>query len=93
MSNDRTTGRGGGTCVYINNRIKYCLNPVFNSSKDIEIQSIVLTGNSSNERCKEINVVVVYRPPNGSAKKGKEELIRYCESLPGNLKLRITDTR
>lgn len=83
--NDRTYSRGGGTCIYINNRLKYTSS--FNSvnNKDIELQMITLLGNSCNARCKEINIVVACRPPSGNSKSGKEQLITYCESLPDNL--------
>lgn len=46
---------------------------------------VTLSGNSSNESCKRINVVVVYIPPNGNSKSGKEQLIGYCDSIADNL--------
>lgn len=74
----------GGTCIYISNRLKFTSEFASISNKDIELQMITLLGNTCNAHCKEINVLVAYRPPSGSSKSGKEQLIAYCDSLPGN---------
>lgn len=58
--NDRYYSRGGGTCMYISNRLKCTANVQLISNKDIELQSVTLLGNTCNENCKKINIVLVY---------------------------------
>lgn len=83
LRNDREYCRGGGT--YLNNRLKFANIVDSVNNRNIEIQTVLLLGNTSNHRCKEINLVVAYRPPSGNNRKGKEQLIAFCDSLPGNL--------
>lgn len=68
----------------MNNRLKFNNTVGAINKSDIEIQTVMLTGNSNNDRCKEINLVAVYRPPSGINKRGKEQLIAFCDPLPGS---------
>lgn len=85
--NDRSYSRGGGTCI--NNRLKFTKNVEVVSNKDVELQSITLLGNNCNERCKKINLVVVYRPPNGNYKSGREQITKFCDALPDNVRAEL----
>lgn len=65
VRNDRLNKRGGGTCIYIHERIHFDTMSNANlSCKDIEMQAIYLNRESNHQ--KQIIIVLVYRPPSGS---------------------------
>lgn len=66
VRNDRKRGRGGGTCMYVNNNLEYEIVHNAISNKDIEIQSLYLRGRKSSHHQKRIVVLLTYRPPNGN---------------------------
>lgn len=75
-------GRGGGTCFYIKHGLSYtCSNDPL-STKDVEIQSISLTGIRENQQqLKEIEVVLIYRPPKGYELRGRELIIDFVKKI------------
>lgn len=88
--NDRSYSRGGGTCIFVHKRLYFEIYENKLNEKNIEIQGIRLTGNTLNNRCKHIDVVCVYRPPNGNSKCANEQIVRFCENIP---KPRVTINR
>lgn len=62
VRNDRLNKRGGGTCIYIHDQIHVdTKSNVCISCKDLEMQTICLSGESNHQ--KPIIIVLVYRPP------------------------------
>lgn len=65
--NDRQCGRGGGTCVYTTDMLKYHTNVLPVNDVDVEIQSVCITANGSDQIFRPITIVLAYRPPKGSS--------------------------
>ena len=60
IRNDRKTKRGGGTCIFLREEIKYeIISQV--SDNDIEMQSVIVNGHNA----KTIILLNCYRPPSG----------------------------
>lgn len=49
VRNDRMRGRGGGTCLYVNDRLSFEKGLDSISNTDVEVQSIIVTGNGDNQ--------------------------------------------
>lgn len=66
--NDRVYGRGGGTCIYVRNRLRFDNNISCYCDVDIEIQGINILGTCEPNNCRCIALIVVYRPPRGNSR-------------------------
>lgn len=81
VRNDRTVKRGGGTCIYVNNRLSYQENSqVLYNSKDLEMQGITLKGNGLYAQ-KPIDVFAVYRPPGGDNNSALNTIIEKVQMV------------
>ena len=60
IRNDRKNKRGGGTCIFLREEIKYELVTQV-SDKDIEMQAVIIAG----QNAKKIVLLNCYRPPSG----------------------------
>lgn len=67
LRNDRRYGKGGGTCVYIRNRLHFENIPEPVSDSDVEIQGVNIMGSESPQPQKTIALIMVYRPPRGNS--------------------------
>lgn len=66
VRNDRCGRRGGGVCIYIQNRLQYDLVPELSvSTKNLEMIGIIISGNSNFQ--KKVLIVLVYRPPSSDS--------------------------
>lgn len=82
VRNDREYGRGGGTCFYVKNGLEYVCNMVSVPTRDVEIQNITLTGIRDNQQhLKEIELVLVYRPPKGNDFNGKLAIAEFVNAI------------
>lgn len=82
LRNDRPHKRGGGTCIYIDQRLQYekCLSNI--SNVEVEIQSITLLGNNNDSlKTKPIIVVVIYRPPHSNYAHAYDTIKNYLNSI------------
>lgn len=71
--------RGGGTCIYVNNRLSYQENSqVLYNSKDLEMQGITLKGNGLHAQ-KHMDIFTVYRPPGGDDNIAKNVIIEKVQ--------------
>lgn len=66
IRNDRGRGRGGGTCLYINEALEFEIPNDVISNKNIEIQSVTLLGRKNDQEHRPIVIILAYRPPNGN---------------------------
>lgn len=81
IRNGRTCSRGGGTWLYINDRLSFerCLDSI--SNRDVEIQSVTITGNGDNQTHKPIVVILAYRPPSGNGNRAYEDTKTYLRAI------------
>lgn len=82
LRNDRLNKRGGGTCIFVNQRLHYepCLPNVCQA--EVEMQSITLLGNNvTSLRTKPIIIVVIYRPPQSNYAKAHATMVNYLNAL------------
>lgn len=82
LRNDRPHKKGGGTCIYINHRLHFmdCLPNL--SLPDVEIQSLMLTGNgNTSQSFRPMVIVLIYRPPQGNHTKALELIKQYINSI------------
>lgn len=83
IRNDRNLKKGGGTCIYISQRLQFieCIPNL--SRAEVEIQSVTLNGNGNlTQSFKPIVIVLIYRPPQGSHNKGLKIIKHYLNSIP-----------
>lgn len=66
IRNDRKRGRGGGTCLYINESLEFETSNDTINDKDVEIQSVTLLGRKTVQDHRPIIIILIYRPPSGN---------------------------
>lgn len=83
VRNDRLGKRGGGTCVFINDRIKYAVTLPKFSNELVEMQCISLLGHGSlKQTFKPIIIIVVYRPPCSNGRLACNCIKEYLNQIP-----------
>lgn len=83
LRNDRQHKKGGGTCIYINQRLQYieCMPNL--SQAEVEIQSVILSGNGNMAQSfRPIVIILIYRPPQGNHNKALDMIKHYVHSIP-----------
>lgn len=80
VRNDRRYGRGGGTCIYIRNKLKFDNDLGVISDCDVEIQGLLINGEGTRPQ-KQIALVMVYRPPRGSSMLACTKIKDYIQSI------------
>lgn len=89
LRNDRKYGRGGGTCIYIRNRLKFVNDLIVVNDKDVEIQGVHIGGGNEQHPQKQILLVVVYRPPRGNSRIACDKIKSFVYSVDNLLKKEI----
>lgn len=82
LRNDRNYGRGGGTCIYIRNRLKFDDDILPLCDPLVEIQGVHLNGNLHTQSCRCIVLLLVYRPPRGNSEEACNKIKNYMRSIP-----------
>lgn len=81
LRNDRSYGRGGGTCVYIRQGIGFAQGLRSHSDVNIEIQNVTLTGERTNQNLKPIELVLLYRPPKGNDRLACDQIKLFLNGI------------
>lgn len=80
LRNDRSYGRGGGTCIFIKNHIQFENNLNYVNERDVEIQGVHIGGTGLQPQ-KQIVLVVVYRPPRGNSLNACSKIKSYIQNI------------
>lgn len=81
IRNNRTRCRGGGTCLYVNDKLDFEVIDCFASNMDIEIQAVQINGDKSEHNHKPIVVILAYRPPSGNNRYACDAIKDYLQSI------------
>lgn len=82
IRNDRTYGRGGGTCLYVRDNLTFEVTMKAMSLKEVEIQSVTLTGERlTGQSMKQIEVIIICRPPKGKDNEALRIILEFIGTV------------